>query len=188
MFDYLADAECGALAGVALKNGVRSIHPTVGDCIRFDAIVRDGKMIQPVVRLAGKTLIVAAWDAYDAGRRAHWDAEEASLEAAVPGLRELTTAISSQERYDDQLARMMESESNDGARPPVRPSGRSPAVIAAEYPRAAMYVRAEDYAVAAHDAKAEAGDRAMRMLRDGADLAAVAAVLDNWLPASAFDN
>lgn len=84
---------------------------------------------------------------------------------------------------------MMEDEGNDGARPPKGPVGPSYADLAAKYPRAALFLRAKSQADLSHDdRKASAGRRAMEMLRAGADETEAREVLDNWLPASAWEN
>lgn len=113
---------------------------------------------------------------------------QAAFAANVPGLSELQSSRDEQDRYSSEFARMMDDESNDGARPPRGPSGASYSDLSAKFPRAAMYLKAEAYGMSSHPDKNGAGKRAMQMILDGEPLDAVQKVLDNWLPASAFDN
>ena len=141
-----------------------------------------------VVRADVADLVDAAAADYRRELAAKRAGGEAALHAAVPGLKELRAARDAAELHGERFGRMMEDESNDGARPPAPPTGPSPAELAAKYPRAALYMRAEDYSLASHDRKASAGKRAMQMIRDGASEEDVRKVLENWLPDSAFDN
>ncbi len=108
-------------------------------------------------------------------------------EAAIPGLEELREAEESWEIYHERFGRMMEDESNDGARPPQMPSVKLEE-IQAKYPRATLYLKAEAYSQAANSDKASAGHRAMELLVAGGSEEEAANILNNWLPENAFWN
>ncbi|MBW1723138.1 MAG: hypothetical protein JRJ78_13915 [Deltaproteobacteria bacterium] len=92
---------------------------------------------------------------------------EARLKANVLGLDELRAAYEDAERERVEYQRMMEDEYNDGARPP-RPAG-DPAELAAKYPVAAAYLKAEAWSMASHYAKAAAGRKATESIANGED-------------------
>ena len=121
-----------------------------------------------------------------AERAAAANAIRAEREARLfPGLAELRAARAAEERYAQQFASMMSDESNDGARPPARPIGPRCADLAAQYPAAAAYLRAEGFASARHDAKAAAGQRAMRAMEAGeAAVEALARMESEWRDAA----
>ncbi|MBL1293052.1 MAG: hypothetical protein COB61_004185 [Thiotrichales bacterium] len=111
-------------------------------------------------------------------------AENAALDAAVPGLRILQKAISDLVNYQYLFNKAMEDEHNDGVDMPAYPSSDVDA-LSRQYPVAALYIKADAYTDAGHHLKSAAGDKAKKMLVEGCDLAVAEAVLDNWLPASA---
>jgi hypothetical protein len=112
-------------------------------------------------------------------------AMESKLTANVPGLDILRAATDAHGDYSDGFARMMESEANDGVSPPKLPTSDL-AAIRAQYPRAALWLRADCQANgASDDRKAAAGERARDMIESGVDLDAALRVLENWLPESA---
>ena len=115
-------------------------------------------------------------------------AKAETLRRNVPGIEELEAARNAEARYDRAFGRMMDDEDNDGARPPAAPKGPSAREMAAKYPRAALYLKAEGYWLGSHDARVAAGERAMKLLAEGGSEEEARKVLDNWLPASAYDN
>lgn len=131
------------------------------------------------LRHGARTWIEALWNEQQTALHARVAAEDAA-EAAIPGLPELRAALDDEARYQRQFARMMEDEGNDGCCPPRRPKADSGA-IAATYPAAAVYVRAESYQSAAHWAKSKAGREAREIILAGGDVAAARAKLENWL-------
>jgi hypothetical protein len=106
-------------------------------------------------------------------------ATESAQEATIAGLAELRAAWEEQERYRREFRGMMNDGENDGACPP-RPAAGDVAAISAKYPAAALYLRAEDYEVSGHWAKADAGEQAKALILAG-DLAGATAALENWL-------
>ena len=122
----------------------------------------------------------AKWEARLAEVRLRWEAEEAALEAAVPGVTELRAAIHAMHSYQEDFAAAMEDEMRDGVNMPVAPRADIDA-LAAQYPRANLYLKAEGYADASHYAKASAGRKAMTLLREGGTIEEAAAILDSWL-------
>lgn len=109
---------------------------------------------------------------------AHLQSKKAAAEKAaaerqakvkeIEGLDELYATMKAAADYHEAFNRMMEDRDNDGAFPPKKP-GVSPAEISAKYPRAAAYVRAENWASAAHYAKSAAGQKALEAIINGAD-------------------
>jgi len=112
---------------------------------------------------------------------------QAEKEANLPGLKELRAAIADEVRYREQFNRMMDDEGNDGACPP-KPVTVNSKELAVKYPRAALYIKAENYSLASHYAKSAAGDKAMRLLEKGGNLKEAEEILNNWLPASAWND
>jgi len=92
------------------------------------------------------------------------------LRANVPGLDELRAAYEDAERERVEYQRMMEDEYNDGA--------RDPAEVAAKYPVAAAYLKAEDWSMASHYAKAAAGRKAMESIANGEDYKTALATME----------
>ena len=90
----------------------------------------------------------------------------ASCATNVPGLHELEAALNNEERYSREFERMMEDGNNDGVNPP-RPISVSTADVAAKYPIAAAYHKAECWAKASHYAKSGAGKRAKVRIAGG---------------------
>jgi len=128
----------------------------------------------------GYMVLAEVAEAAERQRKAVQEQAERDLLAAVPGLRELETAINDTLRYREEFSRMMEDEGNDGARPP-RPVKVDADELREHYPVAAAYLKAESWSCADHDVKAAAGKRAMEAIRSGVDYRqAVAAMETEW--------
>ena len=112
-------------------------------------------------------------------------AEQAALEAKIPGITALQEAYEAEAAYRAAFSRAMEAEDRDGVAMPTLPKANI-AALEEKYPRAALYIKADDYSSAMHDQKATAGKKAKQMLEEGAGLAAVEEVLNGWLPESAM--
>jgi hypothetical protein len=100
------------------------------------------------------------------------DAEEFDREAArrldvlVPGLAELRSALAGEAANRESFDRAMDSE--DGASCyRAHYTGPESADVADKFPSAALYLRAEDYSLAANSAKAGAGQRALARMEAG---------------------
>lgn len=113
----------------------------------------------------------------------------------IPGLEELRKALDAVQndegRYAAEFANMMEDEQNDGVNPPAprNQALRDKAdALKAQYPRAAMYLRAEGYACSNNINKYAAGIRAMEIISNGGDIEDAEYALNNWLPESALWN
>ena len=129
----------------------------------------------------------ASWDQQIADIRAKKAEEAKALALAVPGIEELRHALDEHAHYHAEFAAAMEDEMRDGVNMPRRPASNI-AELQAQYPRAALYLKAEDYSLASHYAKVAAGDKAMAILRNGGSIEDAQAVLDNWLPEEAMWN
>nr|DAK83384.1 MAG TPA: hypothetical protein [Bacteriophage sp.] len=112
-------------------------------------------------------------------------AEQAALEAKIPGITALQEAYEAEAAYRAAFGRAMEDEGRDGVAMPKRPKANI-AELEKAHPRAALYIKADDYSDAMNDKKAAAGEKAKKMLEEGASLEAVEEVLKNWMPESAM--
>jgi len=110
------------------------------------------------------------------------------MEEMFPGLEDLRSAQAAAEKYSEDFHHSMEGESNDGCRPPVGPTGPSVSELSAKYPRAALYLRAEEYGCSSNHHKNGAGKRAMQLLEEGESIEDALVILENWLPATAYEN
>ena len=112
----------------------------------------------------------------------------------LEGLAELSkaqdAAYNEQHRYDNEFQRMMDDENNDGARSP-RPLNKAliqnARDLAAKYPRAALYLKAQGYTLASNIDKYMAGQDAMKLIAAGGDLNEAEAILKNWCKNSYID-
>ena len=143
----------------------------------------DGKRI-------AKELKAGMWKAEVNEIRMHLQSEEAAKQAAaksrqekinaIDGLQEIYDARNAWSRYRKNFRRMMDDQDNDGARPPVQPTANIDA-LNTKYPRAAAYVKAEDYSYAANYAKSSAGRKALEKIINGEDYAqAIADMEAEW--------
>ena len=99
---------------------------------------------------------------------------------AIEGLNEIQTAIVDWERYDADFAKMMDNEYNDGSNPPKRPTSNVGDLME-KYPRAAAYLTAEEFSLADHYVKSNAGKKALEKIINGEDyVAAIAAMEKEW--------
>lgn len=108
------------------------------------------------------------------------EAEEVRLEKLFPGLRLLRAAHQGEAAYLAAFDRMMANEQNDGVNPPARPAVNTDD-LSAQYPRAALYIKAESFTGAANDRKAAAGEKAKALLEVGGSEEEVNSILNNWL-------
>jgi hypothetical protein len=171
----------------------KTAHPVLGGktftggvpvLMRNDRLVKfaekiDGKEVY--IRIADKpdlALLVAEYDQAVADEKAK---AKADLEAAVPGLTELREAqrasICDAERFHRQFEAMMEDEQNDGVYPP-KPENKTLAekanALAVQYPRAALYLKAErqyeNTSWADNTGKGAAGKKAMEILANNGSI------------------
>lgn len=100
---------------------------------------------------------------------------------AIEGLTELKSAIRELKDYYD---RYNEAVENGYGILPVRPDIDLDA-IRADYPRAAAYLRAENYSLSENDAKASAGAKALERIINGEPHETVIAEMENeWSKAA----
>ncbi len=98
-------------------------------------------------------------------REAKYAAEEAAVEAVIPGYLQLRDARRLWSKYRAEFADAMESEDMDELR--------------LKYPRAAVYMRAIDCENGSHFMLAKAGKKAKELLLSGGSLEEASAILDN---------
>lgn len=111
-------------------------------------------------------------------------AEKETLDKAIPGLSELLEAINAEDNYQYLFNKMMDDEYNDGVNPPSMPKTSSDE-LRKQYPRAALYVKADSYSNASNCHKSTAGDKAKKILISGGNMDEATNIMDNWLPESA---
>lgn len=148
--------------------------------VDFGEITIEGKARSLKVRIDDKPELSAQVYAAIAAGEAADKAEADALAANVPGLDELHAAMDDEERYRRAFNRMMDDEGNDGVNPP-RPVKVSARDVAAKFPRAAAYVRAEEMSCGAHWAKMKAGDEAMELLASGGSIEDADKLMNNWI-------
>jgi hypothetical protein len=119
----------------------------------------------------------------DAAYQAHQEA----LQVQFPGLAALQAAREDEDRYHEEFEQMMEDEGNDGARPP-RPVQVAYKDLVPQYPRAALYLRAKGFQQGANYDRMAAGTKAVKLLEAGGSESEAEAILNNWLPATAWEN
>lgn len=144
--------------------------PASGDNFRYELIrtVFNGKT----------TLVVLDRESSERLRAENDRLSMAGEEAAFPGLGTLRAAYEVEENWREKFARAMEDE--HCVKHPKRPQV-DVAELQAAYPRAALYLMAEDYSFADNDRKAAAGRKAMRLLQRGGTEDEAKSILDNWL-------
>lgn len=104
----------------------------------------------------------------------------AKREANIMGIKGIDLIISAQnaeEHYSREFNRMMEDEGNDGAFAPTKPM-ISVAEVEAKYPRAAAYLKAENWTMSSNLDKYCAGKDALERIINGEDYAKVIAEME----------
>lgn len=110
----------------------------------------------------------ADWDKFIAGIKLE-------LEKNVPGLYILNSVINDEIDYSKNFDRMMEDEQNDGVNPPTLPKVKV-SDVAALYPIAAAYLKAEKFEYSNNFMKSSFGKKAKTIIAQGGDY--VKAILD----------
>jgi len=123
-----------------------------------------------------KPEIIAELKRREAEKKAAYEARQARINA-IEGLKELQRAIAAEEAYREALNDMMEDEYNDGARPPKKPE-ISVKELKEKYPRAAAYLKAENWSLASNYIKAGAGQKAKERIISGEDYNQVIAEME----------
>jgi hypothetical protein len=134
------------------------------DKIRIKHIARGKKHIEEIK--SRKPEILAYLAAKKAAEEAAYREREAKIKA-IAGLADLEAAINAEEEYHNEFNRRMENEALSSFAP-ARPAVSSK-VLAATYPRAAAYIKAEAWSYASHYAKAAAGRKALDRIINGED-------------------
>lgn len=110
----------------------------------------------------------------EAKENAYQDREKAI--AGIEGLTELKKAINAERAYHKEFNRRMEDEGLSSF-PPNLPKVKS-SDIAAQYPRAAAYIKAEAWTMASNSAKYSAGKKALERIINGEDYTQVITDMD----------
>lgn len=96
--------------------------------------------------------------------------EEAAREAyrkkleAIEGLKELQTCISDWSDYNNAMSRFIDRDCTGAA--PVKPA-KTVDELKEQYPRAAAYIKADNWSYSAHFYKAMLGERSKKKILDG---------------------
>jgi len=161
-------------------------------CINGGKIKHNGKTVKLMIRLDNKPELAALVETWKV-ELAEFEADtEARFAENVPGLNELKAAqeaaYNEDARYSAQFSRMMDS--GDCISPiAVDKSLQEKAdSLATEYPRAAMYLKAQSYTYASNHHKYGAGKDAQAIIATGGSLQDAEEVLNNWLPEEAIWN
>lgn len=179
---YIAELDKGGVFSRAYPMQPRMVTPQSKAAGATHYIMAGGTLI--MLKSAEANKINAAIDDHS---MQSYRAEQAELEAKFPGYAAIHAAYHAQDVYVTRFNRAMEDESNNGVNMPSQPKISSEA-LCAQYPLAAMYIKAESYANASNADKSGAGKKAMAILRRGGNITEAQSVLDNWLPSSAFYN
>jgi len=123
-----------------------------------------------------KPEVLAYFAEEKARKQARREARQAKINA-IEGLQELRNALDDEARYARAFDRMMENECNDGVNPPKRPTVKS-ADLKEKYPRAAAYIKAENWSFSNNYAKSAAGEKAMKRIVDAEDYETVLADME----------
>jgi hypothetical protein len=164
-------------------------------CLNGGTVHRGGKTHPLYILIDNKPALaakinqwIAEWNAYDTAKAAEFDRN-------VPGYDELKDALAVAEkeeyRYHKQFNAMMENEYNDGAFPPTKlnTSLREKAsALTSQYPRAAIYIKAENFTYSNNNYKFSAGRAAKELIAEGGSLTEAKEILNNWLPKEAMWN
>ena len=126
--------------------------------------VKDGKIHFEEIK-AKKLEILTYIAEQEEQKQAAYKIREAKI-AAIEGLTELQNAINAELSYSKAFNRMMEDEYNDGVNPPSKPKNSS-TELKQKYPRAAAYIKAENWKYANHYAKSAAGSKAVERIING---------------------
>lgn len=157
-----------------------------GSILGWSTINHEGKLCKACETRCGKNIVIGheyykpVVESLDAFKREQYLARRAAIYDAIPGLSLLETALESREQYLDAFNRMMDDEQNDGVTPPKFPN-QNVDELRVQYPRAALYLKAQAYSCAANDRKVTAGEKAMKVLVSGGEESDAAKILDNWL-------
>jgi hypothetical protein len=152
----------------------------------------EGKLCKYCKATGNKNIVINAedykivQDALDERAREDYLNRRAAVEAAIPGLAALEAAIAAEDGYLDSFNRMMDDEQNDGVNPPRRPA-QSSDDLRKQYPRAALYLKAQSYSFASNDRKSTAGEKAVSLLLAGGTESEASQILANWLGDSFVD-
>lgn len=125
---------------------------------------------------AAKPEILAILKGKDQAKKDAYQAKEKAL-AGIEGLTELKKAINAERAYHKEFNRRMEDEGLSSFSPNL-PKVKS-SDIAAQYPRAAAYVKADNWVMSGHYAKGSAGKKAVERILNGEDHTKVIAEMES---------
>jgi len=161
-------------------------------CVDGGKIRHDGKMVRLMVRYDNRPELAAQITRWQADWKAYQDYKAAEFARNVPGLDELEkaqdAAYKEQARYDAAFEHMMESGDSISPKALDETLEKIASALAIQYPRAAMYLRANSYTYASNHHKYGAGKRAMELIANGGSLEEAEKILKNWLPEESIWN
>lgn len=124
---------------------------------------------------AAKPEIIAILKAEAQAKEDAYQAKENAI-AGIEGLAELKKAINAEYAYYREFNRRMEDEALSSFAP--APPKVKAADLKAKYPRAAAYLKAENWTMAGHYAKGAAGQKAVSRILSGEDYIKVIADME----------
>lgn len=155
-------------------------------CIDGGRITRGGKRQRLLVRYDNKPELAAQVKAWKAAYEKYEAEKAAEFARNVPGLKELEAAQDAADnedyRYHHEYERAFDSEGGWSPRPIDESLREKANELAHQYPRAAMYLRAQGYTYASNFHKTAAGRKAMELIASGGNLQEAQNILRNWVP------
>lgn len=173
-------------SGIEITINVEANTVTCGKLGLKDALIEDfprvvyqGKLHTGIVAGDAKLLLDLAGshaliDAISAHKRR---VSQEKIEAAIPGLAQLESAIIEQEKAEEESAKAIRR----GFGRANRSQSPSVAELSAKYPRAALYLKADAYQGASNSEKSAAGRKAKEILESGGDEQEAREILNSWL-------
>ncbi len=134
------------------------------DKLKIRNTIQGQKMLEEIK--ARKAEIIDYLVAEEAAAKAAAEDRKAKI-AAIEGLAELQDALDAEANYHHEVNRRFEDEALSSIMP-ARPKVNAKE-LAAKYPRAAAYVKAEDWTYASNYAKNAAGRKALERIINGED-------------------
>lgn len=180
---------------VVLKDIEQLVTAQGKRCIRGERVKVNGKFLPVFISLETHPELDAQVEAWKVQWAEYEVAKKAEFDANVPGLDELRKAqdaeYNDRARYHRAFDRMMDDENNDGANPPKpenKSLGERAQELAEQYPRAAVYLRADGYTGSNNSHKYSAGKRAKELIAAGGSIEEAKQILENWLPKESMWN
>lgn len=155
-------------------------------CLKSDQRLKAGGKFRIIhVRLDNKPELAAKVAGWEAELDAHEAEKMAEFVKNVPGLNELEAAqeaaYNEQSRYDHEFDRMMETGHSIGPKSVDKSLQEKANALTAQYPRAALYLRASEFCLSNNSNKYAAGEDAQELIASGGNLEDAKVLLNTWV-------